>query len=372
METEYDYIVIGAGINGSWSAYHLIKQGFKTLVLEQFPLPHSRGSSHGQSRGIRRAYPQQYLTAMMDDAYNQWEKLENDTQTKLIKTTGLLTMGDDSNPYVDDVIASFQSTPNSVYEVLSPGQLKQRYPCLNMGDDVKGVIDPAAGVIMADKALAVLWSELKKYGCSLVDNHLVSEIIPGSDSVKIISKKPGGEPVTFTSKGLILCAGPWTNKLTKPLRWELPLHPIRLPVFYYRAFDYIQHTFVYEDFWGLPELEYQGLVKICRHTGKEVDPDQRDVLDSVEDRKILKDFISKCFPGVEATPSIEESCIYTLSPDEIHIMDSHPKFENIVVGCGFSGTGFKKAPVTGEILANMVTGRPQKFDLTPFRANRFD
>ena len=31
----FDYIVIGAGINGSWTAYHLSKRGFKVLLLDQ-------------------------------------------------------------------------------------------------------------------------------------------------------------------------------------------------------------------------------------------------------------------------------------------------------------------------------------------------
>ena len=34
-EKMYDYIVIGAGINGSWSALHLAKRGHKVLLLEQ-------------------------------------------------------------------------------------------------------------------------------------------------------------------------------------------------------------------------------------------------------------------------------------------------------------------------------------------------
>ena len=58
MSTQhYDHIVVGAGINGCWAAYHLARRGSSVLLLEKFPLPHSRGSSHGQSRGIRRAYP---------------------------------------------------------------------------------------------------------------------------------------------------------------------------------------------------------------------------------------------------------------------------------------------------------------------------
>ena len=33
--TEFDVIVIGAGINGSWSALHLAKQGYKTVLIDQ-------------------------------------------------------------------------------------------------------------------------------------------------------------------------------------------------------------------------------------------------------------------------------------------------------------------------------------------------
>jgi len=66
-------------------------------------------------------------------------------------------MGDDSNSFVDDVLESFRRTPNSEFEELSPDELKRRYPCLNMGDNVKACYDPQAGVIMADKALKVLW-----------------------------------------------------------------------------------------------------------------------------------------------------------------------------------------------------------------------
>ncbi len=43
------------------------------------------------------------------------------------------------------------------------------------------------------------------------------------------------------------------------------MKPIRLPVMYYRAHDFIPHNFMfecYEAFWGLAEFEYPGLVKV--------------------------------------------------------------------------------------------------------------
>ena len=89
---------MGAGISGSWTALQLVRRGASVLLLEkvlvtlapppstpQFPLPHSRGSSHGQSRGIRRAYTDPYFTAVMEEAYREWEALEREAATTLLQ-----------------------------------------------------------------------------------------------------------------------------------------------------------------------------------------------------------------------------------------------------------------------------------------------
>ena len=57
----------------------------KSIFIFQFPLPHSRGSSHGQSRGIRTAYKEPFLAAMMADAFQQWKDLENESGVHLFK-----------------------------------------------------------------------------------------------------------------------------------------------------------------------------------------------------------------------------------------------------------------------------------------------
>ena len=98
-----------------------------------------------------------------------------------------------------------------------------------------------------------------------MDNCPVKKIIVDSESnTRIILS----EDRTVVTKYLVICAGPWTNRLLEPLGWKLPLQPIKIPVFYYKANGHIPHTFIYEDenrashIWGLPELEYPGLVKV--------------------------------------------------------------------------------------------------------------
>ena len=85
-----------------------------------------------------------------------------------------------------------------------------------------------------------------------------------SDEVRLILS----DDRTVVTKYLVICAGAWTNRLLDPIGWKLPLQPIKIPVFYYKADGHIPHTFIYEDedrashIWGLPELEYPGLVKV--------------------------------------------------------------------------------------------------------------
>lgn len=51
----------------------------------QFLLPHTRGSSHGQTRIIRKAYEQDFYIPMMHQAYQLWAQLEEETGVKLYR-----------------------------------------------------------------------------------------------------------------------------------------------------------------------------------------------------------------------------------------------------------------------------------------------
>ena len=56
MAQTFDVIVLGVGGMGSAACFELARRGRRVLGLEQFPLAHDRGSSHGHTRIIRTAY----------------------------------------------------------------------------------------------------------------------------------------------------------------------------------------------------------------------------------------------------------------------------------------------------------------------------
>ena len=94
--------------------------------------------------------------------------------------------------------------------------------------------------------------------------------------------------------------------------------------------------------------------QICLHNGAETDPDTRDGVSTEFLKQFLMKFIGEHFPDVEPEVAVEESCIYTLTPDQNPIIDRVTNMKNILIAVGFSGMGFKLGPVTGRMLADMA------------------
>ncbi|XP_039174970.1 peroxisomal sarcosine oxidase [Crotalus tigris] len=378
----FDALVLGAGIQGSCAAYQLARRRLKTLLLDQFPLPHTRGSSHGQSRISRSAYPQDIYLALMAEAKRLWAQLEAEAGAQLHRPNLALVVGHPENP-------EFQSYRQTMERhclpsnLLSPQQLAERFPGIHPYGEEMAMTDPTAGVLYASKALRAVQDLFQRHEGVLRDGEKVLQILPGS---VVTVKTDRGK---YRAKRLVVTAGAWTNQLLAPLGLQLPLQPLRVRVCYLRAkvpgprglpglppcFLGVGLNRDDHHFYGLRTGEYPDLIKVCYHHGSPVDPDNPDqhggVSAPVSDLQHLQDFVSKYLPGLDPEPAVQEWCLYTNTPDGDFILDRHPRFENIVIGAGFSGHGFKFAPVVGKILCELSLGEPPTHDLTPFRLSRF-
>ncbi|XP_065055235.1 peroxisomal sarcosine oxidase-like [Rhopilema esculentum] len=376
----WETCIVGAGIIGSATAYNLVAHGNgDVLLIEQFPLPHTRGSSHGQSRVIRHSYGQQCYARMMPECFKEWRKLEEKTGNKLLYQCGLLSIDAlplDNAKQVQRNLASIGLTSS----LLQGNEFKNKYPMLTYPDGTGAVLENEAGVLMANRCVQSYQDLFVSTGGSLLDNEKVHEIIPG-DIIQIKTTKR-----VIKAKNLIITAGPWTSELVKPTGLALPLQPYLISVCYWKTNDVryrADQCFpAFADFgtgtakkcqiYGLPCIEYPNMLKICLHHGMTVSPDSRDRVTS-QDKNVLEiaKYIQEHFANVEDRPCIIEPCMYTSTPDDDFIIDRHPRHPNIVVGAGFSGHGFKLAPVIGKLLAEISKKKEPSYDISTFKIDRF-
>uniref|UniRef100_A0A8R1DVC7 sarcosine oxidasee (formaldehyde-forming) n=1 Tax=Caenorhabditis japonica TaxID=281687 RepID=A0A8R1DVC7_CAEJA len=379
MSTDYDVIVVGAGIFGSCTAYNCQKLGLKTLLLEQFELGHVNGSSHGKSRITRYAHTEVEYVPLVSDAYEQIFELERIRGEKLWKKTGLLWVSTGNE--VEKIHNNLKSK-NIEHEVVKGTEIESRYPQFKFNDEWNGLIDPMGGVIYANKWLHAFQDQFKKIGGIIHDHEAVLSHSENGEILSVVTPKS-----RYTTKKIIFTVGCWITKFLPHVNFNI--EPISISVCYWKAKNQADSFLLNEDHYpvviaqemdlkvfhySLPDTDYPGAIKFCYHYGDPLTKDNK----HPEQRSqrcidLPADFIKKYMPVVDGSaPTKVDKCIYTNSPDDHYIIGRVPgKNANILVGgCG-SGSGFKVAPGIGKALAEMAAGRKTTVDVSFFSADRF-
>jgi glycine/D-amino acid oxidase-like deaminating enzyme len=124
----YDIAVIGAGVFGSWTAWHLRRAGASVLLLDAWGPAHARASSGGESRIIRMGYgPDEIYTRMALRSLEQWKSLFQRTGEPLFHRTGVLWMARHGDPYSEATRRTLAACAVPM-ELVTAAELEKRYP----------------------------------------------------------------------------------------------------------------------------------------------------------------------------------------------------------------------------------------------------
>lgn len=349
------HIVIGAGVVGAATAYALTARGERVLLVEQHARGHHLGSSHGATRIFRQGYADPEYVALTTRALALWEALEAAAGEELIVRTGAVDHG---RPEVVDAIAAALADADIPHESLTPDQAAARWPGIAFEGHV--LTHPSAGRIRSDRTIEVFLTLAERTG--LVDLRF---------DTRVTGLEDHGDDVTVTlsdgsavrTASVVAAAGSWAPTLVGELlagrgaglpairvTQEQPAHfPSHLPD---AAWPSFVHWADGDDVYGL--LTPDEGVKVGFHgTGPVVDPDHRDFVPVPAEAERLQAYVARYVPGVDATKPTFISCLYDNSPDEDFVID---RVGPLTVATGFSGHGFKFAPLLGEMLADLAMG----------------
>ena len=372
MTNQFDCIVLGVGGFGSGALYHLARHGARVLGIERFGVAHDRGSSHGETRIIRKAYFEHPdYVPLLHRAYELWHELERDTGRQLMHRVGLFLAG---SPECESVAGTLQAAAfhKLPLERLDSGEARNRFPGYRFHDDFSVVFEPDAGYLEVENCVATHVAAAQANGAELRTNETV--VHWESDGRHVVVKTETGE---YRATSLVITAGPWAAQLLGT--WLSGsggslLRVVRKPVFWFAAnetYDVSRgnSTFFFEtpsclgnpggQFYGFPRIDGRT-IKMAEHTGGEsvADPLTLDRTRHAADLARVSEFLKEFMPAIEPEPVRHSVCMYTKTPDSHFCIDRHPEWENVVIGAGFSGHGFKFTTVLGEALADLaLTGR---------------
>lgn len=385
-DSQFDVIIVGAGVMGSATAYNAAKLGLRTLLLEQFDFLHHCGSSHGESRTIRVTYTQKHYYPLVMESYKLWQEAEAQVGYQVYFKAQHFDMGPSHDPTIRSVV-DYCHTHAVPFQLLRRRQVAEKFGGrIDIPDDWVGVSNQYGGIIKPTKAVAMFQKLAYKNGAVLVDNAKVVDIKKNKECDGVEVFTASGK--RFRGKKCVVTAGAWAQRLVKTVSGvELPIVPLETHVCYWRikkghegkfaigtgfpTFASFGDTYIY----GTPTLEFPGLIKVGVHAGKPCDPDKRPWGPAVMMEELKKWVEERLLGMVESRePVIKQSCMYSMTPDEDFIIDflGGEFGKDVVIGGGFSGHGFKMAPAVGRILAELAAdGEAKGVDLKCFSIGRF-
>ena len=124
----YDVAVIGAGVFGAWTAYHLRRSGQTVALLDAYGAANSRASSGGESRVIRMGYgADEIYTRWAMRSLSLWQEFSRQVEEPLFHRTGVLWMAREDDPYSVNSMRTLQKL-GVPFEKLPRAELEKRYP----------------------------------------------------------------------------------------------------------------------------------------------------------------------------------------------------------------------------------------------------
>ena len=375
MDVDAEVIVVGLGTMGSQVLWRLASRGVRAIGIEQFEPGHERGSGHGGSRIFRTAYMEgaDYVP-LLQSAYALWRQLERESGANLLTLTGAVSIGAPGTRLIAGALASVRAH-HLEHEVLSAQQLRARYPLHVVGDDEIGLLDVVAGVLRPEDAITAATQRAEELGATVVCNAPVERIMPGAT----VTVRAGGQ--SYRARQVVIAPGAWLGQVQRDLGLALPLTVYRVVMTWFRPrspdlfapdrFPIFMRERGTLEWDGFPCLDGATLKVLATTRIVVPDPSHLDRTIHPEDLEKPGQVVREFLRGVDPTPIRAQACMLTFTPDEHFVIGAPATERNVLVLGGFSGHGYKFAPIMGEIAADLVTEGRTPHPIALFQPARF-
>ena len=365
-----DVVIVGGGIMGASAAYYLAKRGVSDVTLLERDLlaQATTGLSVG---GIRQQFSHPSNILLSQHSVRVFENFKDEFGEDIyFRKAGYLFLAQEEETWNDFLSsAETQRRLNVPVEVLSPEEIKRRWPYLYVDDLKGGTYGPEDGY--ADPYLVAMGfvDKARELGVHTLEKTEVT-------GFKIQGGRMRGVETTrgpISTPAVVNVAGPWAGEVARMAGLDLPVKPFRRQVFATCPFDAIPKP--------VPMVIDQDVTFYFRGEDPNIimgmsDPDEPSSFNTHVDR----DFMEKVTEAaVFRAPILEKAEIirgwgglYTITPDDNPIIGALPSIEGFFCAIGFSGHGFQHAPAVGFIMSELIMSGRSSFDLTPFAYDRFD
>lgn len=371
-------IIIGGGIVGCSTAYHLAQMGQEVLLLEKAAL--TSGSTWHAAGLVGQLRSSANITQLLGYSIELYNKLEEETGLATgWKMNGGLRLACNAERWTE--VKRQATTAHSFgldMQLLNPQEAQDLWPLMDISDVVGAAFLPTDGQASPSDITQALAKGARAKGAVLKENTPVTEILTEKGVLTGVRTVDGD----IACDKLVLCCGQWTRELAKSIGVTVPLVSVEHQYLVTEAFgvpsdlptlrDPDRLTYYKEEVGGLVMGGYEPNGIPWAEKGIP-DPFDFQLLESNFDH--FEQLIELSLPRV---PKLETAGVKQLingpesfTPDGNFILGEAPEMSNVFIGAGFNAYGIAAGGGAGMALAEWVANGSPPYDLWPVDIRRF-
>src|SRR5580765_3370327 len=375
MQRAADVVIIGGGIQGASIAYHLARRGMTDVVV--FEKETLASGCSGRTGGvIRQHYSTPIVTEIARQARDFFSTFDREVggHSGFIQNGLVLMVGEKDRAALLTNVALGREHGVPV-SIIDEARARALVPGLDTQGAVAFAWEENAGYGDGYGTTVAFAGAARERGVEIHQNTAATGIVLESGRVAGVVTPKG----TIATRTVVDAAGPWADRVGRMAGVDVPLKLELIEEAVIRAPEGepypVKTPSVYDFVNGLsyrPEGDGQVMAEGNSYYKGPLDPDGYPTRPSdayVEDVALR---LQRSMPRL-GHGSVRGGWAGLLegTPDFHPILGIVPGVEGFLLCCGFSGHGFKEAPVTGRLIAELILDGRASLDIAPLAYDRF-
>jgi len=349
----YDVAVIGAGINGVYTALELLDRGIEKIAIIEKNYPGS-GGTFRCATGIRASFTSREHVVLMKRSIEKWKELSNRFGFPFVQGGYVWLLSREEHLRNFKEYVRFHHSLGVPTRIVDPDEIKELVPTIKTDTLVAGVHDPIAGKSNPFTALLNVLEYLKKSGVEVRYPEKAEKIIVENREAKgVLTEKERVEAET-----ILVAAGYGSRDILSTCGVDAPINNLPKHALITEKYREVFKPLLVD--WETASYMVQT-VSGGFLIGAELEEEyNRPPMNRIEFLYTAVRIWSKYFDWFPSTHIIRYwTGYYVMTPDHHPILGPVKDVESLYVSTGFSGHGFMIAPAASEAVAEwIVRGKP--------------
>jgi sarcosine oxidase subunit beta len=366
-----DIVIIGGGVMGASTAYHLAQRGAKNIVLLEKEPYFGTGATGRCAGGVRYQFSTEINVRLSMHSLPMIERFKEEIGQEVnYRQCGyLLVATNEKEAAIFKRNVEMQNKLGVKTQLLNGDDVGMRLPSMKFDDALAGTFNPKDGTVDPNGVVMGYVNAAQKMGVKAFSGVEVIGVTVRNGTVEEVQTSLGA----IKTRTVVNVAGPWSSQIGKMAGVEIPVTPLRRQMFTTNPLKEVPEDFPFViDFAKSLYFHREGEGLLIGMSNQNEKPGY--------DQNVDEDFeLVNLEAAIERMPLVEKASraahwagLYEVTPDAHPIFGETP-VNGFLICSGFSGHGFMHGPISGKLMSELIVdGKFSTVDVSMLDLKRFE